>query len=525
MNNSHAENNKRIAKNTGALYIRMLFTMGVGLYTSRVILNVLGIEDYGIYNVVGGIISMFGFITYAMSTATSRYLTFDIGTGDFERLKKVFNLSISVHGIIALLIFVLGETLGLWFLNHRMQIPEARMDAAVWTLHFTIIAAISSIIVVPFNAAIISHEKMTAYAYISILEAVLKLLIVYLLLIIPFDKLKTYAFLFVISQLLIQAIYMIYSRLNFEEVRFRIIWDKVLFKEMLSFSSWNLIGNLASVTYTEGLNILINIFFGPAINAARGVAVQVQGMVYRFSSNFQAAINPQITKTYARKDFDNMHNLIFASSKYSFLLLFFLSLPILIETKTVLILWLKIVPDHTVNFIRLVLSISIIDSLANPLMISAQATGKIKIYQTIIGGILLFILPLAYISLKLGARAESVFVIQLSVTLIAQVFRFIIVSKMIKIRTRQYISKVILKIIPVTIFAPILPIITQKHIDNDMMGLIVTCILSALSVVIFTYLLGLSDQERILVRKKISEIKNDTTTLINKKYRQIKNHR
>ena len=505
MNSKHAENNKRIAKNTGMLYIRMLFTMAVGLFTSRVILNVLGIEDYGIYNVVGGVISMFGFITGAMSSATSRYLTFEIGAKNTERLKRIFSLSISIHSIIALLILALGETIGLWFLNHKMQIPVARMDAAVWVFHCTVITAILSILVVPYNAALISHEKMTAFAYISIIDVLLKLFIVYLLWIIPFDKLKIYAILFVISQLVVQAIYMIYSRSKFEEARFRFIWDKMLFREMFSFASWNLIGNLAGVTYTQGVNILLNIYFGPAINAARGVAVQVRSIVNRFSSNFQTALNPQIVKSYATNDLKNMHTLIFASSKYSFFLLFFLSLPILIETDQILSWWLKIVPEHTTNFIRIIICISLIDALANPLIMAAQATGKIKIYQTVVGGILLLILPFAYVALKYGGNPESVFIVQIIVVIVAQIARLIMIRPMIQFSIAEYFKKVILKITVVSSVAVVIPLLSYSLLPQNVLSFSIICILSALSVVISMYFLGFSVTEKKIIKSKVKD--------------------
>lgn len=289
------ENNKRIAKNTLLLYFRMLFTMAVSLYTSRVVLNTLGVEDFGIYNVVGGVVAMFGFLNSAMSSSTQRYITFELGKNDFEQLKKVFNTSVSIHAFISVVILILAETIGLWFLYNKMTIPIERMDAALWVYQGAIASTIVLIMSVPYNATIIAHEKMSAFAYISVLEVVLKLLIVYLLLIGDFDKLKLYAVLMFSIQLIIRLIYGRYCKKHFSETKFQWTKDWKLFKEMLGFAGWNLWGNCAGIAFTQGVNILLNMFFGPAVNAARGIAVQVQNAVNQFSFNFQTALNPHTT--------------------------------------------------------------------------------------------------------------------------------------------------------------------------------------------------------------------------------------
>lgn len=345
-------NNKRIAKNTFLLYIRMFFTMAVTLYTSRIILNVLGIEDFGIYNVVGGIITMFSFLNGAMSSSTQRYLTFELGKGEILQLRKVFQTSVNIHWLIALFILVLGETIGLWFLQEKMVIPSERLDAAFWVYQFSIITMMIMIISVPYNAAIIAHEKMSAFAYISVMEVLLKLGIVYLLYFTQLDKLKFYAALLCGMQLMVRIIYGLYCGRHFEETHYKWGWDGKLFREMLGFAGWNLWGGIAYVFFTQGLNIMLNVFFGPAVNAARGLAVQVQGAVAQFSLNFQMAINPQITKSYAKKDFTYMHSLIFRSSKFTFLLLTTLSLPLFIKADLILNIWLAVVPDYTVTIVR-----------------------------------------------------------------------------------------------------------------------------------------------------------------------------
>ena len=313
---SNSENNKRIAKNTLMLYIRMLFTMGVSLFTSRVILQALGVEDYGVYSVVGGIITMFSFINGGMVSATQRYLTFEIGKGNLLQLKKVFSTSLQIHALIALIVVILGETVGLWFLYEKMVIPADRMTAAFWVYQCSIVASVVSIMSVPYNADIIAHEKMSAFAYISILDVVLKLAIVYILYISRWDKLITYAVLILSIQVAIRYVYTRYCNKHFEETHYHHQLDKSLFKEMFAFAGWSFWGNLAHVLYTQGINMMLNIFFGPVVNAARGIAVQVQTAVQGFVGNFQMALNPQITKNYATGNLAQMHSLMFRSARF-----------------------------------------------------------------------------------------------------------------------------------------------------------------------------------------------------------------
>ena len=329
-------NNKRIAKNTLLLYFRMIFMMAVSLYTSRVVLDALGVEDFGIYNVVGGVITLFSFVNGAMSSSTQRYITFELGKGNTSQLQKVFQTSMNVHLLVALLILFLGETAGLWFFYEKMVIPPLRMVSAFWVYQFSIFTMMIMVVSVPYNAVIIAHERMSTFAYISVFEVLLKLGIVYLLYLTSSDKLIVYAALLCFMQLLIRVIYGYYCSCHFDETRYQWGWDSKLFREMLCFGGWNLWGGFAAVLFTQGVNILLNLFFGPAVNAARGIAVQVQGAVTQFSTNFQTAINPQITKSYAVGDYAYMHSLIFHSSKFTFLLLATISFPVLLETEMIL---------------------------------------------------------------------------------------------------------------------------------------------------------------------------------------------
>lgn len=497
------QNSKKIAKNTLLLYFRMMFTMAVSLYTSRVVLNTLGVEDFGIYNVVGGVVAMFGFLNSAMSSSTQRYITFELGKNNFTQLKKVFNTSISIHIFISIVILILAETIGMWFLYNKMTIPIERMEAALWTYQGAIASTIVLIMSVPYNATIIAHEKMSAFAYISVLEVVLKLLVVYLLLIGNFDKLKLYSILMLTIQLIIRLIYGYYCKKHFPETKLQLAKDWKLFKEMLGFAGWNLWGNCASIAFTQGINILLNMFFGPTVNAARGIAVQVQNAVNQFSFNFQTALNPQITKSYATEDYMYMHKLIFRSSKFTFFLLLFLSLPIQLETEIILTIWLKNVPEHTVNFLRIILCVTIIDATANPLMISAAATGKVKLYQSAIGSILLTILPISYTILKIGGNPESVFIVHLSICAIAFIIRLFIIRPMIQLNINHYFKEVILKCFVVTLTSLALPIGIKYFTDDSLASFLVVCFTCVLSVALTIYILGFEQNEKQFINQKI----------------------
>lgn len=503
---NNAKNNSRIAKNTFLLYFRMLFIMAISLYTSRIILATLGIEDFGIYNVVGGIVTMFSFINSAMSSSTQRYITFELGKNNFDVLKKVFCTSVNIHFFIAIIIFILAETIGLWFLYNKMTIPDERMSAALWVYQGAVASTLVLIVSVPYNAAIIAHEKMSAFAYISVLEVVLKLLIVFVLSVGNFDKLKIYAVLMFVIQLIIRLIYGRYCKKHFPETKYYFASDWKLFKEMLRFAAWNLWGNCAGIASTQGVNILLNIFFGPTVNAARAVAIQVQNAVNQFYYNFQTAINPQITKSYAQKDYIYMHKLIFKSAKITYFLLLFLSVPIFLGADTVLALWLKNVPEHSVFFLRMILCISIIDATANPLMTAAAATGNVKLYQSIIGGILLAILPVSYIVLKLGAEPESVFIVHLSISIIAFITRLLIIKPMISLPLKEFIYQVIIKCIIVTLISLVLPLIIIHYVDMTFINFVTFCICCLLSIACSIYLLGLDMDEKFFIKNKVLSI-------------------
>lgn len=498
-------NNSRIAKNTLLLYFRMMITMLIGLYASRVVLNTLGIEDFGIYNVVGGVIAMFSFVNGAMANATSRYLTVELGRENWQRLKATFSTALTIHAMIAVLIIVLGETVGLWFLLNKMIIPDARLGAAMWVYQLSIVSMAVSIMSVPFNASIISHEKMSAFAYITIFDVTMKLLIVFLLLLIPYDKLKVYAVLLFLTQLLNQLIYMIYCKWKFPETSYKPHIDKSLFKEMSIFAGWNLYGNLSYITYNQGVNILLNVFFGPTINAARGIAVQVQSMTYSFVSNFQTALNPQITKSYANGNVTYMNQLIAMGSKFSFYLLLLIAIPLMIETPYILRLWLVQVPEHAVSFFRILVLINLTDALSTPVAISIQATGQIKAPQLITGTILMAILPVSYIALKMGAPAEAVFVVHLFSAIVAQASRIILLSHRTTFSIQNYVKEVISPIFLVLVVVCAISIVIYHYCYTEFFGgMIIICMITICTNIIVFYTLGFNDNERQFVRDKMA---------------------
>ena len=500
-------NNKRIIRNTVMLYVRMLFNVAISLITSRLILNALGVEDYGIYNVVGGIVVLFTFLNSAMASSTQRFLTFELGKDEPENLNKIFSTSVLIHFAISLIIFFLAETVGLWLFYNKLIIPVDRLEAAMWVFQLSVLSCIVSILSVPYNASIIAREKMDTFAYISILDIFLRFLVVVLLYFVEGDRLVLYAFLLFMISLLIRSVLMLYCRRNFDETHFHVAWNKKLFFEMSNFAGWNLFGNMAYVGYTQGVNILLNIFFGPSVNAARAIVVQVQSTLNNFCNSFQSAVNPQITKSYASGDREYMLNLLLASSKYSFFLLLFMALPILIESQQILTLWLKVVPDHTAAFLRIILLVAMVDALANPLITTAQATGKIRDYQVFVGGALLLIVPISYISLKMGGSPESVFIVHLVIVILAQIMRLFMLRSLVDISLSSYFMKVVCPITRVSILSPIIPLIIFHEMDDSLLRLFAIVFTACFSVLFWGYVEGLEKKEKDFIKGKLNLLK------------------
>lgn len=504
---SSDNSNKIIAKNTLLLYVRMFLTMTVSLYTSRVVLNTLGVEDYGLYNVTGGIIAMVSFLNTAMSSATQRYITFALGKGDKKQLSVVFSTSVQIHMAISVLVLILGETIGLWFVLNKLVVPEGREVAAMWVYQCSILASLISIISVPYNADIIANERMAAFAYISIIEVILKLLIVFVLTIISADKLISYAILVVCVQILIRFVYVRYCSRHFDESKYKHIVDKLLLREMASFAGWSFFGNFASVLYGQGVNILLNVFYGPVVNAARGIAVQVQTAIQQFASSFQVAVNPQITKSYATGDLERMQCLIFKSSRFSFFLLFLLILPIILETNFLLTIWLKNVPNNAVIFTQIMLLIVLLNPFASPITIANQATGKIKLYQIVVGCTLMSIIPLSYIALKFGAPAYSVFIVHFIMETFAQFLRMFMMRKLIDLSLWQYMKNVYFPVFVTVAFSMILPILVHLQFVEGWLRFITVVLVSVFSVGLTTLFIGLTKSERRFIFNKILRIR------------------
>ena len=501
-------NNKRVAKNTLFLYFRMILIMLVTLYTSRVVLAQLGIKDYGIYNVVGGVVTMFAFLNNCMTTSTQRFMTFELGKGNVQKLKDVFAASLNIHIAIALAVVLLAETIGLWFVNYKLVIPADRLVAANWVFQFAILSFCVNVIQVPYNAVLIAHEKMSVYAYISIVEAVLKLGIVYLLSISPFDKLIVYGMLIFGVQLLIRCIYQVYCRRHYEESRFRLFWNKKLYQEMSGFAGWNLFGSVAWMLRDQGLNIVLNLFFGPVINAARGVAAQVSSAVMNFISNFQVALNPQITKNYANGNITEMEKLTYLGIKFSYIILFFLAFPLSLNINYVLHLWLVEVPNYTALFIILIMVDSLVGNIFGlPLMTSLSATGKIRNYQIVVSIVILLIVPVGYAALRLGCDAPSVFYITIVFTAISGFVRFLYCRKQIGYSLRTMTKSVLLPVFGMTVVALPLPIfIKLEYFKTDtLVGFLLLSLISVLMTFVAAWFVGLNATEK---NKLLSMVKS-----------------
>lgn len=493
---SEQNNTKRIAKNTLMLYFRQILIMIVSLYTVRVVLNTLGAEDYGIYNVVAGVVTMFSFLSNSMATASQRYFSFALGQNDSENLKKYFSMSFTIYCLIAFFVLVLAETVGLWFVTQKLVIPVDRQNAAFWIYQASVFSMIFTILTAPFMASIIAHEDMNIYAYVSIIEVVLKLGIVFLLPLFAIDKLIFYGLLMAGVVFINTAIYRTICVKKYVECKFSFFWEKSLFKELVSYTGWNMFGSAVGVFKNQIVNIILNQFFNPVVNAARGIAAQVNSAVNSFAQNFSTAVRPQIIKNYASGEKEKMLQLMYRSCKATFLLMFVFALPLILEMPYVLKLWLKNVPEYAVLFTILALLDALIDTISYPIMAAAQATGKIKLYQAVVGGVLLINAPIAFVVLKLGAPAFSVFIVSISVTSLAFIVRLCILKKLINFSFWNFIWKVFIPIICCAGLAFIVPYFVRNMLDSSFIRLCVTVVVSVICVALCGYFVALSKKER-----------------------------
>jgi len=475
----NSANNKRIAINTILLYIRMLFTMVISLYTSRVILQVLGADDFGIYNVVGGVVVLFSFLTNAMTSSTQRFLNYNLGLKNESKVSHIFNVSILTHFTIFLLVLLLSETM--------------------WVYQMSVVTTLIGIMVIPYRASIIAAERMSIFAYVSILEVALKLVVVLVLSYMSFDNLVMYSILLTLVALLNFFIYQIECRRKLSFTKYHFVWDKSQYKEMMSFSSWYLFGGMAMVGAKQGINILINIFYNVAVNAAVGVANQVRNAVFGFITSFQTAFNPQIVKLYAAKDTEQLLALIYRSSKFSYYLLFIISFPILLFCKEILSIWLVNVPDYAVVFTQLVIIASFTEALSAPLWTAIGATGKVQKYQILVSLIVFLDVPLVYVAFKLGMHPTTAFVITLIIGVLAYLYRLFYIRKFVPYHISQYIKKVVLPCCVVTVLSIPVPYILYGYGTSTINTILLAIGTTAISTVI-TLFIGLDKSEKKIVK-------------------------
>ena len=478
----------------------MLFTMAVSLYTSRVVLNALGVVDYGIYNVVGGVVAMISFLNGALSNSTARFLTYELGKEDFNKLKKIFSATLTIHIALAIIIFILAETVGLWFLLNKMVIPDERITATIWVYQFSILTYMVLITQVPYNALIIAHENMEVYAYVSIIEVVLKLLIVYLLIIAGFDKLKFYAVLMFAVGILVAIIYRVFCIRKYKECYYSFQWDKELYKPLINFSGWSLAGSFTFILLRQGANIVLNIFFGPVVNASNAIAGQVNNAILLFVQNFRTASNPQIVKLYAENETQKMKSLVINTTKFSYFLLLFLELPILLEPEIILKIWLGQVPDYLLIFIQLTLINTLLTIFNTCLYFVFNAIGRLKENGIISPLISIWLIPISYLLFKRGFPPESLFyVLIIKSSILSFIVKPVLLCKYADYKSVDFV-KIFLPCIIVTLICIFPPLACNQFMEEGWLRLIIVCMVSSLSVSFSVFWFGIEKE----MRKKVT---------------------
>ena len=496
----------RIAKNTVYLYARMILSMIVTLYTSRVVLNALGASDYGVYNVVTGFVVSFGFLNSAMNASVQRFLTIELKNKNHQRMQHIFSMGVSIHLILALLMVVIAEPIGIYFVQHKLVIPPDRLNAAMWIFQFSVVTLFFGIMNVPYRALIVAHENMGAFAGISLIEVFAKLFIAFTIVYCAFDKLFFYGLLLMAVAIVIQIFYMYYCIKHYKEGRYKRFWNKNLFVDMSSFAGWNLIGVFAGIFYNQGVNIVLNLFGGPVINAARAIAFHVSGSANQLVTNFQLAANPPIMKAYASND-KSLFRLMMSSCKLSYILLLFLVIPFLFECPIILKVWLKEVPDYANIFTRLALVDIVVCSLAGPLHTLVQATGTIKKYQMIISGILLLNLPLSYLLLKIGLGYEFTFIISILLSTIALIARFIIMRRFVDFSYNYLLKGFFVPICLMTAISCVTAYLISITMNEGYVRLALVCLGSWVAIIVLSWVLALDRDEKQLFMKIIKRNK------------------
>lgn len=497
-------NNRLLAKNTIFLYVRMLLIMAVSLYTSRVVLATLGFKNYGIYDVIGGVVAIFGFLNGAMSGASARFLSFELGRKDYRKLSEVFSVLVVSHLGIAICVLILCETVGLWLVLDKLTLPESQMNIALWVFQISIVSSLLSITLVPYTAILISYENMKIYAYIGIAEALLKLGVVFLLIIIPGNKLLIYSILLLAVQLFLNVFYRVYCTRNYQCCHFRLYKNMKLYSEIFGFVGGDLIGNISVIAQGQGLNILLNIFFGPVVNAARGITFQVQGAVQQFSNNFITAMRPQIIKLYAENKISEMIRLVERGSCFSFYLLWILILPIYFNMSYILHLWLGKYPDYTEQFLSIVLAITLVNALKSPRSMVFHATGKVKFVNMVIGTMLIMTFPLSYVILRFGGSPVSVFVISLIMILLTEFVSVFILKRYVTFSARRYLMTVHLRCLCVAVLSLVMPYWCHQRLpDESFPAFLINVTVSFLSVAIVVLSVGMDKNMRTFVLELI----------------------
>lgn len=503
---NYAVKNKRIAKNTVMLYFRMVFLMAINLYTSRVILKTLGVEDYGIYNVVGGFVSTFAIVCNALSGGCSRFFNFEMGKGVENKLHQVFSASVTIHIGLSGIIILLAESFGMWFLNCKMTIPVERIVAANVCFQLSLLAFCVNLLQVPYRAAIIAHEDMSTFAYVSIFDGLARLAVAFLIVLSPYDTLIVYAIMLCVLQIIVNTIYIVYCRKHYPESKYRFTYDSSLFRPIIGYSGWNFLGHASAVLRNQGGNVLTNIFFGPVVNAARGIANQVMSAVEGFVNNFTMAVNPQISQSFAEGDIHYMRNLVYMSARFSYYLVFILSFPIILSTDFILKVWLDSPPEHSALFIQLMLIFQLINSINTPIQQASSATGNIRDYQLVVGISQLLIIPISYILLKNGGGPATVIYVSIIMCAISVYLRIYMLSRVIDWSILDYTKKVIIRVLLVTLVGTPIPLSISFICNSTWNSLIINTLMSTICILLAIWFVGLTSNERTFCIERIKRL-------------------
>jgi Na+-driven multidrug efflux pump len=502
---SISANSRRIARNTLFLYFRQFLLLLIGLYTSRVVLHALGETDFGVYTEVGGFVALFSVLSASLSSAISRFLTFELGRKDETRLARIFSSAVLIQLGIALIVILVAEMIGPWYIGRYLNIPVERLHAAHWIFQFSLFAFAVNLLSVPYNASIIAHERMDAFAYIGIFEGVCKLVIALMISFSPIDRLVFYGLAMGLVAVVVRMMYATYCRRNFAECRFKRVYDKGIVREMFSFAGWNYIGSGAAVLRDHGGTLILGYFFDPAVNAARGLALQVSMTVNQFVTNFMTAMNPQITKSYASGDHGYMMSLVFRGSRFSLYLLFLIAFPILFNTHYLLDLWQVNVPAHTVQFVQLALIFTMIEAISYPLVTAMMATGNIKRYQIVVGGLQCLNLPFAFLALWAGGNPEWVYVVAIGVAVLSLFARIGLLKGMIGLNIRSFLGKVLFKILLVAALAVPLPLFLSLRLEEGFWNMVLICLVTELVTGTIIWFVGMRKDERRFLVEDLKE--------------------